>query len=423
MKNTGYFKDKKVVVVGFARSGVSCANLLFDLGAEVSITDLKDAQALSANIALLKSKSIKLELGAHSESFIQGNDLMIVSPGVENKAKPVEIAERLQIPVISEIEFASMLCPAEIIAVTGSGGKSTVTTLIGMAIEASGKKAYSCGNIGRPFSQFVDQMQEGDYVCLEVSSFQLERISKFKPKIALILNFSKNHLDRHKDMQEYLEAKKRIFLNQDKSDYLVLNSADPVVSGLAKEARSKAVYFSASKEFNPNQAAVLAAGKILGIDQNTITDVFKKFKGLEHRMESVAEAGGVRFINDSKATVAESTVWALNSIAGGVVLICGGRHKGVDYSVIKKAGEKKIRKVIAIGEAAQAIEQALSPYFSVERAASMDEAVDKACFYAKPGDSVVLSPMCSSFDMFENYEQRGRVFKELALKKTESLKR
>ena len=199
MKNAEYFKSKKVIIVGLARSGIACANLLYDLGAGVSITDGKDALSLRVNIELLKSKEIKLELGNHSEEFIKGNNLMIVSPGVENMAQPVLWAEKHGIPVISEIEFASMLCPAEIIAVTGSSGKTTVTTLIGMIIEASGKKVFVCGNIGKPFSQEVAQMKEGDFVSLEVSSFQLERIKNFKPKIALILNFAKNHLDRHKE--------------------------------------------------------------------------------------------------------------------------------------------------------------------------------------------------------------------------------
>ncbi|MFA5275896.1 MAG: Mur ligase family protein [Candidatus Omnitrophota bacterium] len=420
MRNTAFFKNKKVIVVGLARSGVACANLLYELGAEVSVTDCKDAESLRTNIALLKSEDIRLQLGTHSPAFVKDNELMIISPGVENKAKPVLWAEESGIPVISEIEFASLLCPADIIAVTGSGGKSTVTTLIGKIIEASGKKAYVCGNIGKPFSQYVREMNAGDIVSLEVSSFQLERIVKFKPKIALILNFSKNHLDRHRDMQEYLDAKKRIFMNQDEGDYLILNSADPIVSGLAKEARSKVIFFCGNAELNPNQAAVLSVGAILGINKDLILKALKEFKGIEHRMEFVAEIKGVKFINDSKATLAESTIWALQSLNSAVILICGGRHKGVDYSVIKKAAEKKIRKVIVIGEAAQLIENALAPSFRVEHAKSLAEAVDKAYHSARNGDCVLLSPMCSSFDMFESYEDRGRVFKKLVMGKAKT---
>jgi len=415
MKNTEYFKSKKVIIVGLARSGIACANLLYDLGAMVSITDNKDAAALRVNVDLLKSKDIKLELGSHSEEFIKGNELMVISPGVENNAQPVLTAEKFGIPVISEIEFAYTLCPAQIIAVTGSSGKSTVTTLIGKIIEAAGKKVFVCGNIGNPFSADVAGMKESDFVSLEVSSFQLERIKNFKPKIALILNFAKNHLDRHKDMQEYLDAKKRIFMNQDKDNFLVLNSKDQLVKGLATEARSKAVFFSDSAEFNPNEAAVMEVGSILGIKKDLILKVFKAFKGIEHRMEYVLEINGVKFINDSKATLVESTVWALKNINNRVVLICGGRHKGVDYGIIKSTASGKIRRVIVIGEAAQIIEKALAPEFTVEHASSLPDAVNKAYSFAEKGDSVLLSPMCSSFDMFKNYEERGRAFKSLVV--------
>ena len=420
MKNTEYFKSKKVVIVGLARSGVACANLLYGLGAKVSITDNKDALTLRPNIELLKSKEIKLELSSHSEEFISGNELMIISPGVENKAQPVLWAEKHGIPVISEIEFAYILCPAEIIAVTGSSGKTTVTTLIGKIIEASGKKVFVCGNIGKPFSQEVAAMKAGDFVSLEVSSFQLERIKNFKPKIALILNFAKNHLDRHKDMQEYLDAKKRIFMNQGKDDFLVLNSKDQAVKGLAKDAKSKVVFFSDSAEFNPNQAAVMAVGSVLGINKDLILKVFNGFKGIEHRMEYISEINGVKFINDSKATLAESTLWALQNIDNRVILICGGRHKGVDYGIIKKAASGKIRSVIVIGEAAKIIEEALAPEFIVEHAATLPDAVNRAYNIAEKGDSVLFSPMCSSFDMFKNYEERGRAFKSLVMELTKT---
>ena len=420
MKNAEYFKSKKVIIVGLARSGIACANLLYDLGAGVSITDGKDALSLRVNIELLKSKEIKLELGNHSEEFIKGNNLMIVSPGVENMAQPVLWAEKHGIPVISEIEFASMLCPAEIIAVTGSSGKTTVTTLIGMIIEASGKKVFVCGNIGKPFSQEVAQMKEGDFVSLEVSSFQLERIKNFKPKIALILNFAKNHLDRHKDMQEYLDAKKLIFMNQDKNDFLVLNSKEQIVKGLAGESKSKVVFFSDSAEFNPNEAAVMAVGSILGIKKDLVLKVFNGFKGIEHRMEYVSEINGVNFINDSKATLAESTIWALQNIDNRIILICGGRHKGVDYGIIKNLAYGKIRRVIAIGEAAKIIEEALAPEFTVEHASSLSDAVSRAYNIAEKGDTVLFSPMCSSFDMFKNYEERGRAFKSLVRELTKA---
>ncbi len=422
MLNTDYFKGKKVTMVGLARSGLAAANLLFDLGAEVKVTDGQDNVSLRANAEKLKSKGIKVELGKHSQEFIQGSDIVVVSPGVLNTSLPVIWAQEFNIPVISEVEVAAILCPGRLVAVTGSSGKTTVTTLIGKVIEASGRKAFVCGNIGNPFCGEVAKMSPEDYACLEISSFQLERIKSFKPHIAVMLNFSRNHLDRHKDMQEYLEAKKRIFLNQDKNDFLVLNGDDPVFKGLAKEADSKVIYFYEANGVNPNQAAAIAVASIVGIERKTCLKVFKEFRGLEHRLEYVAEINGIRFINDSKATVAESTVWAINNISSPIILIAGGRDKGVNYASIIDVAAKKVRTTILIGEARKKIAEAISAALAVEEAASLKEAVIKAFEKASSGDCVLLSPMCSSFDMFSNYEERGKAFKEIVfdLAKTKS---
>jgi UDP-N-acetylmuramoylalanine--D-glutamate ligase len=415
MHNTAYFRNKKICIVGLARSGLAAANLLFDFGVEVRVTDSQDNAALRANAEKLRSKEIMVELGSHSQEFIQGSDMLIVSPGVTNSSLPIAWAQEINIPVIGEIELGAILCPATIIAVTGSSGKTTVTTLIGKVIEASGRKAFVCGNIGNPFCGEVAKMSDKDYACLEVSSFQLERIKSFKPKIAVMLNFSRNHLDRHKDMREYLGAKKRIFLNQDKKDFLVLNGNDPILSGLAEEANSQVTYFYEGNGLNPNQAAVITVAAILGIERDICLKVFKEFKGLEHRFEYVAEVNGVRFINDSKATVAESTIWAIKNLPSGIILIAGGRDKGVNYAAILDAAKKKVRAIILIGEARKKIAEAVAGTLAVEEAASLKEAVIKAFEKASSGDSVLLSPMCSSFDMFSDYEERGRAFKEIVL--------
>ena len=413
MVNTDYFKGKKVTIVGLARSGLASANLLFDLGAEVKITDSQDNASIRTNAAKLNSKDIKVELGRHSQEFIKDSDIVVVSPGVINTSLPMIWAQEFGILVISEIEVAAILCPGKLVAVTGSSGKTTVTTLIGKVIEASGRKAFVCGNIGNPFCAEVAKMSAKDYACLEISSFQLERIKNFKPNIAVMLNFSRNHLDRHKDMQEYLEAKKHIFLNQDKNDFLVLNGNDSVIKGLAKEAHSKVIYFHEGSGLNPNQAAVIAVASIIGIDRKLCLEVFREFRGLEHRLEYVAEINGIRFINDSKATVAESTVWAINNIPSSIILIAGGRDKGVDYASIIDAAGKKVRTAILIGEARKKIAEAISAALNVEEAASLKEAVIRAFEKASSGDCVLLSPMCSSFDMFSNYEERGKAFKEI----------
>jgi len=267
MRNTDYFKDKSVVIVGLARSGLACANLLYDLGAHVSISDNQDNAAIRQTAAKLKSPEIKLELGRHTPEFIKDREIVVISPGVSDKALPIIWAKEFNLPIISEIEVAAILCPAPVIAITGTNGKTTVTTLIGKVLEAAGKRAFILGNIGKPFSREVDKIGPDNFVSLEVSSFQLEHIETFKPRISVILNLGRNHLDRYKNMQEYLEAKKHIFMNQDKSDYLVLNYDDPVIRELDREAKTNVVYFYPDKNMNPNQCAVLAVSSILGIDK------------------------------------------------------------------------------------------------------------------------------------------------------------
>ena len=415
MKNKDHFKNKLVIVAGLARSGLACANLLFSLGAKVGVTDSIDNESTRNNAKKLKSKDIKLELGKHSEDFIKGNDLLVLSPGVPNDSGAVLIASKHKIPVISEIELASDLCPATIIAVTGSSGKTTVTTLIGKVLQASGRKAFVCGNIGNPFAGEVEKMREGDFVSLEVSSFQLETIKGFKPKISVILNFSPNHLDRYKSLEDYYRAKKRIFLNQDKEDYLVINRQDPLSTGMAGEVKAQIAYFTQTNSLNPNHAAVLAVAAILGIDEKIALSVFREFKGLPHRMESIAEINNISFINDSKATTADSTLWALRNIDRPIILIAGGKDKGVDYTAISALAKEKVKKIILIGEAKKKISGALNGVVPTEEAGSLEDAVNKAFGIAKKGDCVLLSPMCSSFDMFANYEERGVSFKKAVL--------
>lgn len=430
MRNTDFFKGKNILIVGLGRSGLACANLLFDLGADVNVTDSQDSEAARLNALKLKSNRIKVELGRHSEGFVNNKDLLVVSPGVPDCALPVQWAKEYKIPVIGEIEVAWILCPATVIAVTGSNGKTTVTTLIGKMLEAhlvrddadakahrtsnraQGKNVFVCGNIGLPFASEVQKMREGDFVSLEVSSFQLETIQRFKPTISVILNISQNHLDRYKNMQKYIAAKKLIFLNQDENDYLVLNYNDPVLRSIAQEPKAKIVYFSQEDGLNPNQSAVLAVGLILGIDKELILRVFEDFKGIEHRMEYVARINDIQFINDSKATTIESTMWALKNINSSIILIAGGKHKGLDYNVILKEACKKVKSVILIGESKELIKKALGRAFPIDSAQTLEEAVKKAYSKAVAGDTVLLSPMCSSFDMFLNYEERGRVFKE-----------
>jgi UDP-N-acetylmuramoylalanine--D-glutamate ligase len=307
------------------------------------------------------------------------------------------------------------LCSAPIIAVTGANGKTTVTTLIEKVIAASGKKAFVCGNIGNPFCGEVELIGSDDYVVLEVSSFQLETIERFRPAISVILNLTPNHLDRYKDMNEYIAAKKRIFMNQSSGDYLVLNGDDAVLKTAAQEAGAQVRFFGRENGYNLNQAAVMAVGSILGIERSVCADVFRCFKGIEHRMEQVAEIRGIFFINDSKATTADSAIWALKDVSRPIIWIAGGRHKGIDYRVVLSHARGKVKQVLVVGEARQLIRDALGDEFPVQDAASLEDAVALAFEKAQPGDCVLLSPMCSSYDMFRDYEERGRVFKKAVL--------
>ena len=416
MRNSEYFKNKKVTIIGLARSGVACANLLQRLGAQVSVTDIKDDLQSRQACQQLCSSEFKVELGKHSQELIKQADIVVISPGVPLDSLCVNWAKEFNKLLISEIEVASILCSATVIAVTGSNGKTTVTTLIGKVLESAAKKVFVCGNIGNPFCAEVEQMQEGDFVVLEVSSFQLETIKDFKPKIAIILNLTPNHLDRYNNLQEYLEAKKRIFLNQDQNDFLVLNADDRLLSALTTETRSKVVFFTKEKGLNPNQSVVMAVGEILGVELEVMQKVFQEFKGIQHRLEEVAEIKGVKFINDSKATTADSAIWALNNINSPIILIAGGRHKGIDYRVILDAAKGKIKQAFLLGEAKDIIASDLNAGgFSIEKVDNLKEVVNKAYHQARPGYFVLLSPMCSSYDMFTDYEERGRVFKSIVL--------
>ncbi len=257
-------------------------------------------------------------------------------------------------------------------------------------------------------------MREGDYVVLEISSFQLEAVRTFQPRIAVVLNCTPNHLDRYASMEEYAQAKKRIFRNQTSGDYLVLNKKDPVVSSWENEARSKVVFFSGDEKNNEDHAAVRAVAQILGVEQGTVDSVLSAFRGIEHRMELVAQANGVDFVNDSKATTVDSARWALENIKAPVIWIAGGRHKGVDYAVIADLARLKVKELIVIGEARKLIRQALESAVKVSEASSLEEAVKTGFGKAVPGDTVLLSPMCSSYDMFKDFEERGRSFKRIA---------
>ncbi|MBP6944325.1 MAG: UDP-N-acetylmuramoyl-L-alanine--D-glutamate ligase [Candidatus Omnitrophica bacterium] len=423
------FKGKKVAVAGLAKSGMAAALLLKKKGAVVWATDSGDSPALREHKRLLEKKGIAVEIGGHSRGYIQGKDLVVISPGVPEGSPVLKWAGEYRVPVIGEIELGYLCCEAPIVAVTGTNGKSTTTTLIGEMLKKGGRRAVVCGNIGNPFCGEIRKVTKDSVVVLEVSSFQLESVKKFRPYVAVVLNISQNHFDRHPGLGAYINAKARIFANQRKSDRAVLNLDDPAVKGLRARTKAKVVFFSRKKCLpgllcRPEELKIKGAhnienilacqrvASIFGIKPAKVKQALKGFRGLEHRFEHVAQKRGVEFINDSKGTTVLATVMALESCVKPVILIAGGHDKGSDFGKAREAVNKKVKKLVLIGEAKEKIRRQLAGAAPHIFASTMDDAVRKAFAAAEEGDCVLLSPMCASFDMFRNFEERGRVFKK-----------
>ncbi|MCK5581178.1 MAG: UDP-N-acetylmuramoyl-L-alanine--D-glutamate ligase [Candidatus Omnitrophica bacterium] len=412
--------DKKVTVVGCGKSGQAAARLSHKLKATVKVSESKSLESIPQDFQdWMSACAVAVEHDGHTQAFIEDSDLIVISPGVRPGAPVFLWARQKGIPVWSEIELAAHICPCPIIAVTGSNGKTTVVTLIQKVLEAAGRKAYLCGNIGRPFCVCVEELKKEDYVVVEVSSFQLETIETFKPYIAVLLNFSQNHLDWHKDLDEYWTAKKRICLNQDKNDYAVLNVADERVKSLASEIQARPVFFNNPGDCekfcvgNPNFLAVMAVAQTFGIDKDVCRKVFDSFSGVEHRLEKVRVLDGVEFVNDSKSTTVEAGRWALNNTDKPVVMICGGRDKNVDFSVLAHAVKQNVKAMIVFGEARGKLKDVFAPVVDVDECEGLEQAVFCARQKAEAGDCVLLSPMCASFDQFKSFEERGEVFKDI----------
>lgn len=411
--------QKKVTVIGLGRSGQAAARLLFRRNAVVRLSEQSAQADINEDfIQWARERQIPIEHG-HTAEFVTDSDLLIISPGVRIDAQPVRWAREKNIPVWSELELAARFCPARIIAVTGSNGKTTVTTLIKEILVKAGRRAITAGNIGSPLSDFVHELSDESWAVLEVSSFQLETIDRFKPHVAVFLNFSQNHLDRHKDLKEYFQAKKRLFLNQNENDFAVLNAADERVRMLAGELNARVVYFNGGDPdeellgANPNFKAAYRAARVIGIDPGLCVAVCQNFKGVEHRLEKVRCLGGIEFINDSKSTTVEAGRWALERIDKPIIMICGGRDKHIDFSPLRDLVSRKVKHLIVIGESRDKITRTFRSVVDTRQKDDLAQALHVARELARSGDCVLLSPMCASFDMFLNYEERGRIFKDL----------
>lgn len=411
---------KKVVVVGWGKSGISLARLLAKLGKKVYVTEEKENKNFSfEKIDYFRRQGIEFEFGGHSLSFFKGADLVILSPAVDvNKSLAVKIAQELAIPYLGEIEFAFSLTKAKCIAITGTNGKTTTTFLTYRLLRNKYRRVFLGGNIGIAFSSFVLRTKPSDLIVLEVSSFQLETINKFKPYIASFLNIEPDHLDRHPSFEDYLKAKERIFSNQDRNDWAVLNSNSLVCQNVAEKITAKTRWFS--NEFaNENFSCVGVIGDILGISKEESFSLFSSFQGLAHRMQVIDKIEGVTFINDSKATNVNSTIWALKNLNAPIILLAGGKDKGFDYTEVIPY-LTNVKKINLFGQASEKIEQQLKNSKEIQKCSSLEESMSLALENAQEGDFILLSPMCASFDMFTNYKERGKTFKCIVKKLKES---
>ena len=441
-------KGKRVLVVGLGKSGVASAQFLHERGARVTASEAKAEDDLRADIRTLLDLGIAVETGGHGERTFRQQDLIVVSPGVPTNVPQLAQARAMGILVIGEIELASRFLKGHIVAITGSNGKTTTTVLAGDVIAWGGYESQVGGNIGTPAISLVPESTDDTYNVLEVSSFQLETIETFHPEIAVVLNVTPDHLDRHGSFDAYLAAKKRIFDNQTAGDYVVLNADDAQAARMAQGIQSQLRWFSRKKEVDQgafvrdgrifhrdgsgeheiipaseislqgahnleNVLAAVCVGMIIPCEPHRIRAAVKEFKAVEHRLEYVTSINGVQFYNDSKATNVDATIKALESFPGNIHIILGGKDKGSPYTILNDLLKERAKRVYTIGAAAPKIEREIAGAADIVHAETLDVAVRRAFESASPGDIVLLAPACASFDQFESYEHRGRVFKEL----------
>ena len=439
-------KGCKVLVVGLARTGQATAKFLRAKGSIVSTTEVKPKEEMKEAVQALEDLDLQSEWGGHQTKTFLEQDLIVVSPGVDLKIEPIQAAWNKGIQVISEIELAYQFIDIPIIAVTGTNGKTTTVLLIGEMLKQDGKKVGVGGNVGDPLILFAEGGDRWEVLVAEISSFQLEAIEDFRPKISVLLNITEDHLDRYNKYEEYIQAKCRIFTNQNSGDVAVLNKDDPVIMGFERKVKAKKILFSlrkrlkegafsngqkmilrlgAKEESYPlaktslkgvhnveNMMAALTAARTFGCTKEAVEAVLNRFEGLEHRLEFVREIEGVRFYNDSKGTNVGSVVKSLQSFSEPIILIAGGKDKNGDLSPLRELLQARVQRLILIGEAKERMNRELGDLTDTAMVKTLEEAVHLAYESAKKGYVVLLSPACSSFDMFKDYKERGRVFKE-----------
>ncbi len=405
---------KKVAILGLGKSGFASALFLHEKGFQVFATDQAASSLVAERAHQLREKGMEAESGQHTRQRILDSDWAVISPGIPPTAEIYQALRQRNIPVYSEIEVASWYsASSRIIAVTGSAGKTTVTTLLTRLLQAGGHQAISCGNIGNPWIGELKKINKNDFVVLEVSSFQLEHCESFRPSVGILLNLAPNHQDWHADMAAYVDAKLRLFQNQQPEDYAVIRESDRCLFFPRYQFRAEVIPFGESKK-NPNEEVVGIVGGLFGCSQANLTQVLLDFEGIEHRLERVAVHEGIAFVNDSKSTTAASLAWALKSLPdSSVVLIAGGHPKSTDFASVSELLRQKVKQAVLIGEAKPLLREAWEGVCPLLEAGDLTEAVRSAHQSAHAGDTILLSPACASFDMFQNYEDRGRQFKRI----------
>jgi UDP-N-acetylmuramoylalanine--D-glutamate ligase len=443
-------KGKKVLVVGLGKSGLAAAIFLRRQGAHVTVSDIRSAEALAKDIPALLDQGINVEAGGHGLLTFRRQDLIVVSPGVPLDTPELVQARNLGRPIIGELELAARFLKGQILAVTGSNGKTTTTSLIGEILEKSGIRTQVGGNIGVPVVALIEHSTDDTWNVLEVSSFQLETTEQFHPRIAVILNITPDHLDRHGTFENYALAKERIFLEQNQNDYCVLNADNPRAAASAERAQASVYWFSLEHAVeqgawvdngnilfrtspstppetvmplstiplkgNHNVENVLAsvcAARLAGASLESIRKAVEEFKAVEHRLEYIATINGIDVYNDSKATNVDATAKAIAAFPGNIHLILGGKDKNSDYTELNELLRARVKAVYTIGSAAAKIESHLRGVVPIHPCETLDKAVAAIAATAHPSDVVLLAPACSSFDQFDSYEHRGRVFKQL----------
>jgi UDP-N-acetylmuramoylalanine--D-glutamate ligase len=444
-------KGKRVLVVGLGKSGIASAQFLAARGARVTVSDTRSQNELKDQIPALLERGIAIETGGHGERTFRDQDLIVVSPGVPSNVPQLARARAQGIPVIGEIELAARFLRGRIVAITGSNGKTTTTTLCGELIASSSQRTLVGGNIGTPVILLVDDSTDDATNVIEVSSFQLETVETFHPNIAVVLNITPDHLDRHGSMESYTAAKARIFEKQTASDFSLLNLDDAGSAGLKSKTKGQICWFTRKRELTgaelgtfvraneiywrdgkrdekimpvseiplkgahnlENVLAAVSVGRICGCDAQSIRNAVKNFKAVEHRLQFITTIAGVEYYNDSKATNVDATIKAIESFSGNIHLILGGKDKDSDYTLMNHLLRDRVKRVYTIGAAAEKIRSHVQEAVEVMPSGTLENAVARAHEAARPGDVVLLAPACSSFDQFENYEHRGRTFRQL----------